>query len=83
MLVSATRNLKHLGATNLQLQLMRLILFVFLQSKPVEDFYRRGGKLLDFEVSGGIPETWPRLLAALNVDEKGHTNHDDSHKFAA
>ncbi|CAK9234036.1 unnamed protein product [Sphagnum troendelagicum] len=53
------------------------------ESKPVEDFYRRGGKLLDFEVSGGIPETWPRLLAALNVDEKGHTNHDDSHKFAA
>lgn len=56
---------------------------MFLQSKPVEDFYRRGRKLLDFEVSGGIPETWPRLLAALNVDEKGHTNHDDSHKFAA
>jgi adenylate kinase len=53
-----------------------------LQSKPVEDFYRGYGKLLDFEVSGGIPETWPRLLAALNVDEK-HTNHDNSHKMAA
>lgn len=53
-----------------------------LQSKPVEDFYRGYGKLLDFEVSGGIPETWPRLLAALNVDEK-HRNHDNSHKLAA
>ncbi|CAK9881849.1 unnamed protein product [Sphagnum jensenii] len=52
------------------------------ESKPVEDFYRGYGKLLDFEVSGGIPETWPRLLAALNVDEK-HTNHDSSHKMAA
>jgi hypothetical protein len=50
----------------------------------VENFYRRSGKLLDFEVSGGIPEMWPCLLAVLNIDEKAHTNnHDDSQKMAA
>ncbi len=50
----------------------------------MEDFYRRSGKLLDFEVSGGIPEMWPCLLAALNIDEKVHTNnHDKSQKMAA
>lgn len=32
---------------------------------PVEDFYRRAGVLLDFEITGGIPETTPRLMAAL------------------
>jgi adenylate kinase len=41
-----------------------------LQSKPVEDFYRKQGKLLDFEVAGGIPETWQRLLTVLNLEEK-------------
>lgn len=35
------------------------------QSQPVEDFYRRRDVLLDFDVGGGIPETWPRLLKAL------------------
>ncbi len=50
----------------------------------MEDFYHRRGKLLDFEVYGGIPETWPRLLAVLNIDEKVHTNnHDNSQKMAA
>lgn len=39
---------------------------------PVEEYYRKQAKLLDFNIVGGIPETWPRLLAALNVDsEKG------------
>jgi hypothetical protein len=33
---------------------------------PVEDFYRRHGLLLDFEITGGIPETTPRLMAALD-----------------
>jgi hypothetical protein len=32
---------------------------------PVEDYYRRAGVLLDFEITGGIPETTPRLMAAL------------------
>ncbi|EFJ08810.1 hypothetical protein SELMODRAFT_160613 [Selaginella moellendorffii] len=41
------------------------------ESKPVEDYYRERNKLQDFDVCGGIPETWPRLLAALNVENKG------------
>eukprot|EP00850_Spirogloea_muscicola_P014993 SM000111S18816 [mRNA] locus=s111:400245:400883:+ [translate_table: standard] len=40
-----------------------------LQTKPVEDFYRQRGLLLEFPVEGGIPETWPRLLAALQAFE--------------
>lgn len=32
---------------------------------PVEAFYRDAGVLLDFEITGGIPETTPRLMAAL------------------
>lgn len=32
---------------------------------PVEAFYRDAGVLLDFEITGGIPETMPRLMAAL------------------
>jgi len=47
----------------------RLRLF-YEESKPVEDFYRKQGKLLDFEVAGGIPETWQRLLTVLNLEEK-------------
>lgn len=38
------------------------------ESKPVEDYYRGLGKLLDFDVTGSIPETWPRLLDALKLD---------------
>ena len=34
-------------------------------AKPVEDFYRARGTLLDFEITAGIPETLPRLLKAL------------------
>jgi hypothetical protein len=50
----------------------------------VEDFSPRSGKLLDFEVSGGIPEMWPCLPAVLNFDEKVHTNnHNNSQKMAA
>ncbi|XP_020575069.1 probable adenylate kinase 1, chloroplastic [Phalaenopsis equestris] len=38
-------------------------------SKPVEEFYRSQGKLLEFHLPGGIPESWPRLLQALNLDD--------------
>ncbi|KAA8539376.1 hypothetical protein F0562_026068 [Nyssa sinensis] len=41
-------------------------------SRPVEEFYRSRGKLLGFNVPGGIPESWPKLLQALNLDD-----HDD------
>ena len=34
-------------------------------SIPVEDFYRAEGKLTDFEITGGIPETMPRLLTTI------------------
>eukprot|EP00250_Pteridium_aquilinum_P024531 c29211_g1_i1 orf=459-1301(+) len=39
------------------------------QCKPVEHYYRKQGKLLDFEVVGGIPQTWPRLLSALQLED--------------
>ncbi|KAK9665039.1 hypothetical protein RND81_14G086300 [Saponaria officinalis] len=38
-------------------------------SQPLEDFYRSRGKLLEFDLPGGIPESWPRLLEVLNLDE--------------
>lgn len=38
-------------------------------SKPVEEFYRSRGKLLEFDLPGGIPESWPKLLQALNLDD--------------
>ncbi|KAE9585469.1 hypothetical protein Lal_00018142 [Lupinus albus] len=38
-------------------------------SKPVEEFYRSRGKLLEFDLPGGIPESWPKLLHALNLDD--------------
>lgn len=40
-----------------------------LQSQPVEDFYRSRGKLLEFDLPGGIPESWPKLLEALDLDD--------------
>ncbi|OIT28138.1 PREDICTED: probable adenylate kinase 6, chloroplastic [Nicotiana attenuata] len=45
-------------------------------SRPVEDFYRRRGKLLEFDLPGGIPESWPKLLQALNI-------YDDEDKKSA
>ncbi|KAK4481038.1 hypothetical protein RD792_011907 [Penstemon davidsonii] len=39
------------------------------KSQPVEDFYRTQKKMLEFVLPGGIPETWPKLLEALNLDE--------------
>ncbi|KAL5983174.1 hypothetical protein ACLOJK_017257 [Asimina triloba] len=47
-------------------------------SQPVEDFYRRKGKLLEFVLPGGIPETWPKLLEVLNLED-----HDDRESAAA
>ena len=41
-----------------------------MQSQPIEDFYRKKKLLADFEITGGIPETWPRLCAALNVEDR-------------
>lgn len=35
------------------------------QAKPVEEFFREDGLLRHFEISGGIPETLPRLLQEL------------------
>lgn len=35
------------------------------QAKPVEDFFKEDGLLRNFEISGGIPETLPRLLQEL------------------
>ena len=51
-------------------QVIRKRLEVYNQgAKPVEDFFRERGKLLDFEITGGIPETLPLLYSAL----KPHT----------
>ncbi len=32
---------------------------------PVEDFYEQRGILINFEITGGIPVTLPRLLELL------------------
>lgn len=44
-------------------------LLIVLQSQPVEDFYRSREKLLEFDLPGGIPESWPKLLQVLNLDD--------------
>ncbi|CAI0442913.1 unnamed protein product, partial [Linum tenue] len=38
-------------------------------SRPLEEFYRSRGKLLEFSLPGGIPESWPKLLEALNLED--------------
>ncbi|GJX72856.1 adenylate kinase 1, chloroplastic-like protein [Tanacetum coccineum] len=38
-------------------------------SQPVEGSYRDQGKLMEFYLPGGIPESWPKLLEALNLDD--------------
>ncbi|XP_004307433.1 PREDICTED: probable adenylate kinase 6, chloroplastic [Fragaria vesca subsp. vesca] len=48
------------------------------KSQPVEEFYRSRGKLLEFDLPGGIPESWPKLLRALNLED-----HDDKQSAAA
>lgn len=37
------------------------------QSKPLEDYYRKQKKLLDFQVSGAPGETWQGLLSVLQL----------------
>nr|CAB3502132.1 unnamed protein product [Digitaria exilis] len=39
-------------------------------SQPVEGFYRDQGKLLEFDLPGGIPESWPKLLHVLNLEDQ-------------
>ncbi|CAA2962116.1 probable adenylate kinase 6, chloroplastic [Olea europaea subsp. europaea] len=48
------------------------------KSRPVEEFYRARGKLLEFDLPGGIPESWTKLLQALNLDD-----HEDKKSAAA
>ncbi|EXB84825.1 putative adenylate kinase 1 [Morus notabilis] len=48
------------------------------KSQPVEEFYRSRGKLLEFDLPGGIPESWPKLLQVLNLDD-----HEDKRYAAA
>ncbi|KAL2896428.1 putative adenylate kinase 1 chloroplastic [Bienertia sinuspersici] len=47
-------------------------------TRPVEEFYSKRGKLLKFDLPGGIPESWPKLLQALNLDD-----HEDGQSAAA
>ncbi|GLT70073.1 hypothetical protein SLA2020_421740 [Shorea laevis] len=47
-------------------------------TQPVEEFYRCRGKLLEFDLPGGIPESWPKLLQALNLED-----HEDKRSAAA
>lgn len=49
-----------------------MLCFWSIQSQPVEDFYRSRGKLMEFDLPGGIPESWPKLLDALNLDDQEH-----------
>ncbi|KAK4367377.1 hypothetical protein RND71_011169 [Anisodus tanguticus] len=37
------------------------------QIKPLEEYYRKQKKLLNFQVAGGPAETWQGLLAALHL----------------
>ncbi|KAK9918157.1 hypothetical protein WJX75_001766 [Coccomyxa subellipsoidea] len=37
------------------------------EAKPVEEVFRKAGVLKDFHITGGISETFPRLLAALQA----------------
>lgn len=41
-----------------------------MQSQPLEEYYRSRGKLLEFDLPGGIPESWPKLLQALNLEDR-------------
>ncbi|GLT88923.1 hypothetical protein SLE2022_069300 [Rubroshorea leprosula] len=47
-------------------------------TQPVEEFYHSRGKLLEFDLPGGIPESWPKLLQALNLED-----HENKRSAAA
>ncbi|CAI0446388.1 unnamed protein product [Linum tenue] len=42
---------------------------VFCQSKPLEAYYQKEKRLLDFQVSTAPRDTWQGLLAALHLEE--------------
>ena len=44
----------------------------------MEGFYRIQDKLLEFDLPGGIPESWPKLLDLLNLSD-----HDAKQSAAA
>lgn len=44
------------------------------QSKPLEDYYKKQQKLLDFQVAGAPGETWQGLLAALHLQHVNAVN---------
>lgn len=44
------------------------------QSKPLEDYYRKQKKLLDFQVAGPPGETWQGLLGALHLQHMDAVN---------
>lgn len=44
----------------------------------MEDFYRLRGRLLEFDLPGGISESWTKLLHALNLDD-----HEDKRTATA
>ncbi|GAV64294.1 ADK domain-containing protein [Cephalotus follicularis] len=44
------------------------------QIKPLEDYYRKQKKLLDFQVAGAPGETWQGLLAALHLQYMNAVN---------
>jgi adenylate kinase len=43
-----------------------------LQTEPVEGFYKARQKLLEFNIPGGIPESWRKLLEALNIEDSNN-----------
>ena len=45
-------------------------------AKPVEEFFREQGTLLDFDIYSGIPETMPRLLRALGPFQHGFSGNE-------
>lgn len=49
----------------------RLLQVYKREAAPVEDFYRKHGVLVNFEITGGIPETLPRLLEVLQPFAEG------------
>ncbi|GJR22539.1 adenylate kinase 1, chloroplastic, partial [Tanacetum coccineum] len=40
--------------------------------QPIEDYYRKQKKLNEFDIPGGIPESWLKLLEVLNLDDYNH-----------
>ena len=52
------------------------------EAKPVEDFYRDQGVLLDFKITGGIPETLPALLHVLQGHFPAALPQEETKMFA-